>query len=91
MATSLLHQLRSLLPVNVDSMDIHVSQRNTTADEKFHDMTSNQALAYNEMIRPDNADLVQQAISFVRNKNLDQDPETFNMDVIDTFVRANFA
>jgi transaldolase len=87
MATSLLRQLRSLLPVDVDSMDIHVSQRNTTVDEKFQDMTSNQALAYNEIIRPENGDLIKQAISSVQNKNLDQDPDTFKMDVIDTLVR----
>lgn len=86
MATSLLHQLRSLLLIDVDSMDMRVSQRNTSDTEKFQDMTSNQALAYNEIIRPENAELVRQTINFIRDKDLDQDSDTFEMDVIDTLV-----
>ncbi|EKM75665.1 hypothetical protein AGABI1DRAFT_132057 [Agaricus bisporus var. burnettii JB137-S8] len=86
MATSLLHQLRSLLLIDVDSMDMRVSQRNTSDTEKFQDMTSNQALAYNEIIRPENAELVRQTINFIRDKDLDQDSDTFQMDVIDTLM-----
>lgn len=87
MATSLLQQLRSLVVVDVDSMDPQVAHRHTTADQKFQDMTSNQALAYNAATHLDNAELVRQAIKYVHDKNLDQGPDTFKMDVIDTLVR----
>lgn len=89
MATSLLQQLRSLVVVDVDSMDPQVAHRHTTADQKFQDMTSNQALAYNAATHLDNAELVRQAIKYVHDKNLDQGPDTFKMDVIDTLVRES--
>jgi transaldolase len=86
MPTSLLQQLRSLVVIDVDSMDPDVSQRHTGPGEQFQNMTSNQALAFNEAIRPENVKLVKEAIDYVRAKNLDQDPEAFKMDVIDTLV-----
>ncbi|KXN81703.1 Transaldolase [Leucoagaricus sp. SymC.cos] len=86
MAISLLQQLRSVVVVDVDSNDSEVSRRHTTAEEKFHDMTSNQALVYNEAIRPENADLVKEAIHYVQSKELGQDPETFKLDVIDAIT-----
>jgi transaldolase len=88
MATSLLQQLRSLVVVDVDCMDPDVAKRHTgtTQEEKFEDMTSNQALVYNEAIKSENAELVKQAISYVHSKDLDQDSESFKMDVLDVIV-----
>lgn len=86
MAKSLLQQLRSLVVVDVDSMDPDVSKRHTTAEEQFQDMTSNQAIVLGQVIRPENAELVKEAIQYVHAKNLDQNTETFKMDVIDTLV-----
>lgn len=87
MANSLLQQLRSVVTLDVDSMDPEVSKRHS-AEEKFQNMTSNQAIALIEIIRPENADLVKQAIKYVQGKNMDQDSDTFKMDVIDVLVRS---
>ncbi|KAF9444640.1 aldolase [Macrolepiota fuliginosa MF-IS2] len=86
MTKSLLQQVRSLVVVDVDSMDPNVSKRHTTAGERFQDMTSNQGIALGEIVRPENADLVKAAILHVQEQNLDQDPETFRADIIDTLT-----
>ncbi|KAF5343836.1 hypothetical protein D9756_011339 [Leucocoprinus leucothites] len=86
MATSLLQQLRSLVVVDVDCMDPDVAKRHTTQEEQFHDMTSNQALVLTETIKPENEGLIKEAIGYVQSKNLDQDPDTFKMDVLDTIT-----
>lgn len=87
MANSLLQQLRSIVTVDVDSMDPDDSKRHSV-EEKLQNMTSNQGIALAEIVRPENVDLVKQAIKYVQDKNLDQDPDSFKMDVIDTLVRG---
>ncbi len=89
MAKSLLQQLRSIVTIDVDSMDPDVSRRYST-EEKFQNMTSNQAIALAEIVRPENVDLVKEAIRYVQDKSLDQDPDSFKMDVIDTLVSSGF-
>ncbi|KAJ3563222.1 hypothetical protein NP233_g9084 [Leucocoprinus birnbaumii] len=86
MATSLLQQLRSLVVVDVDCMDPDVAKRHFTPQEQFEDMTSNQALVLAEAIKPENVDLVKEAIAYVQGKGLDQDPDNFKLDVLDVIT-----
>ncbi|KAK7031273.1 hypothetical protein VNI00_013524 [Paramarasmius palmivorus] len=58
MSDTLLSQIRSLVTVDIDSMDPEIAARHTK-DIKFCDMTSNQAIVYSEALRPERRRSVQ--------------------------------
>lgn len=86
MSPSLLDHIRAQVHVGIDSMDPTVAARYTSEDVKFYDMTSNQAIVYNECIRPERQELLKAAIDLVRKQGLIVDKEKA---VIDTFVRQS--
>ncbi|TFK41575.1 aldolase [Crucibulum laeve] len=85
-ANSLLSQIHKLVTVDVDSMDSAVAARHALSTEAFSDMTSNQAILYNEAIRPENSALIKHAIQYVQAKALNQSPDAFIQDVIDVLT-----
>lgn len=87
MAT-LLSQVRSLIAVDVDSMDPAVAARHTTDTVKFVDMTSNQAIVHAEASKPDCADL---KAAVDRAKSASSDPEQQVSDALEILVRINVA
>ena len=78
--TTLLDQIRSKVTVDVDSMDPDVAARHTLPGATFSDMTSNQAIAYSEAVRPERADLVKSACTQIRSTEgqLDIDSQASN-------------
>ncbi|KAJ8516090.1 hypothetical protein ONZ45_g6548 [Pleurotus djamor] len=54
--------------VDLDSMDPDIAILHTTSGESFGDMTSNQAIVYNEATRPEKKHLVQQAIGLAQSE-----------------------
>ncbi|OCH96163.1 aldolase [Obba rivulosa] len=67
---NLLSYVRSQLTVDVDSMDPAVAARHTAGSEKFCDMTSNQAIVYNEASRPERAQLLAVACEAAQSSGL---------------------
>lgn len=89
--STLLTQISQLVTLDIDSNDAAVADRHSAAVGKFCDMTSNQAIVYNELIRPENSLLVQAAIKSVRDErdwDLDNPMQNneFLEDIIDEFV-----
>ncbi|KAF5380047.1 hypothetical protein D9615_006157 [Tricholomella constricta] len=80
---SLLSQLRSLLAVDLDSMDPVAALRHDTFT--FTDMTSNQAIVYAQATQPENAGLVREAVESVRALYADskQEPAVYLREVLD--------
>ncbi|KAG6811027.1 hypothetical protein H0H92_009292 [Tricholoma furcatifolium] len=62
--TSLLSQLRKLVSIDIDSMDPSVTRRHE--QYTFTDMTSNQAIVYNQATHPENKSVIFEAIEYVR-------------------------
>lgn len=92
---NLLSQICSIVTVDVDSMDPRVAACHTPSplsSKIFCDMTSNQAIVYNEAIRPENARLVELALSHAQARDLDQTAgsEGRLQDAIDILVRVFF-
>lgn len=88
MSNTLLSQIRSIITVDVDSMDPSVAKRHTLQHEAFCDMTSNQAIVLNEAAKSENATLVKDAIAYVNNQpNADGDAATVLQDIVDVVVR----
>ncbi|KAI4525044.1 aldolase [Schizophyllum commune Loenen D] len=84
MTATLLSQIRNTVVVDVDSMDPTVAERHSAnGTAKFADMTSNQAITFGQVTRPERADLVKQAIEYVLSKGTTRDSPTFASDVID--------
>ncbi|KAI9063067.1 aldolase [Trametes sanguinea] len=87
--TTLLSQIRARVTVDVDSMDPDVAARHTTAEHKFCDMTSNQAIVYSEAIRPERAQVFNAAVNQIRSAEAQQlqlDLESQVSDAIDLFT-----
>lgn len=74
---SLLSQIRGIVTVDVDSMDPDVAVRHTHPSESFHDMTSNQAIVWNETRRPERQHDVKEAIAYVKAQGLDLSAEEY--------------
>jgi hypothetical protein len=88
MSNTLLSQIRSIITVDVDSMDPDVAKRHTSQHESFCDMTSNQAIVFNESTRAENAALINDAIAYVdKQPNTDRSPTATVQDVVDVVVR----
>ncbi|EJF66699.1 aldolase [Dichomitus squalens LYAD-421 SS1] len=82
--SSLLSYVRSRVIVDVDSMDPAVAARHTAGDgARFCDMTSNQAIVYGEVARPDRAELLEKACAQVRSSEAELDIEAQVSDAID--------
>ncbi|KAG5653679.1 hypothetical protein H0H81_011431 [Sphagnurus paluster] len=83
--SSLLAQLCTLVAVDFDSMDPAAAQRHGAST--FTDMTSNQAIAYAQATQPENADLVGEAVKYVRalypNPEEQPEPAVYLREVID--------
>ncbi|KAI0735165.1 aldolase [Earliella scabrosa] len=79
-SNNLLSHIRSRVIVDVDSMDPDVAARHTLPGATFSDMTSNQAIAYSEAVRPERADLVQSACTQIKSAEgqLDIDSQASN-------------
>ncbi|KAI0756986.1 hypothetical protein C8Q80DRAFT_70088 [Daedaleopsis nitida] len=75
-STDLLSQVRAQLVVDVDSMDPNVAARYTQSGVMFCDMTSNQAIVYNEAIRPDRVDLFKSACAHIQSTEAQLDTDT---------------
>ncbi|KAI0335268.1 aldolase [Cubamyces sp. BRFM 1775] len=75
-SATLLSDVRSQVTVDVDSMDPDVAARHTTAEHKFCDMTSNQAIVYSEAIRPQRAHVFNAAVDQIRSAESQLDLET---------------
>ncbi|KAF5364750.1 hypothetical protein D9758_009309 [Tetrapyrgos nigripes] len=92
MPETLLSQIRQLVTVDVDSMDPADAARHTSPENGllFCDMTSNQAILGGQAERPENADLVKQAIEEVKatykESGAKKEGEAFAMDVIDVLT-----
>ncbi|KAF4581347.1 hypothetical protein EYR40_002935 [Pleurotus pulmonarius] len=63
-----LHTIRSLVTVDVDSMDPEVATRHTSSEYSLAGMTSNQAIVYMEAVKPERKQLVLQAIALAKSK-----------------------
>ena len=87
-SNNLLSYVRTRVTVDVDSMDPDVAARHTgdQAGAKFSDMTSNQAIVYNEIIRPQRADVFKTAIAQIRATESQLDIETQVSDAVDLIV-----
>ncbi|EMD42050.1 hypothetical protein CERSUDRAFT_62010 [Gelatoporia subvermispora B] len=70
---NLLAHVRTQVTVDVDSMDPRVAARHTSLSEKFCDMTSNQAIVYNEAFRYDRAELLAAACNAAQSSGLSGD------------------
>ncbi len=92
MATSinLLSHVRTRVTVDVDSMDPDVAARHTGTQDgaKFTDMTSNQAIVYNEFTRPQRADVFKSAIAQIKATEAQLDIDTQASDAVDLIVRT---
>ncbi|KIY70567.1 aldolase [Cylindrobasidium torrendii FP15055 ss-10] len=64
MAETLLNQIRSLVTVDVDSMDPAVAHRHTKDGKKFVDMTSNQAIVFGNA----SPEAIQHAVDYAKSK-----------------------
>jgi hypothetical protein len=91
-ATSMsrLSQIRSLVTVDVDSMDPDVAKWQSENYEKFRDMTSNQAIVYFQAAKDHS--LIRKAIELVRDESPGwyQDPTNQDHDLqeaVDVLVR----
>ena len=85
--SSLLSYVRSRVTVDVDSMDPAVAARHTAGDEaRFCDMTSNQAIVFGEVARPDRVELLKKACSQIRSSEAELDIDTQVADTIDLLV-----
>lgn len=87
--SDLLTQIRTLVTVDVDSMDPEVTRRHTSPTVAFCDMTSNQALVYYQITTlHDNAPIIQAAIRYAERKpGWEEDPAAYLQDVVDVLVR----
>ncbi|THU97473.1 aldolase [Dendrothele bispora CBS 962.96] len=90
---TLLSQIRQLVTVDVDSMDPAHAARHTSPEKGllFCDMTSNQAILGGQAERPENLDLVKEAIqevktSYEESGQKKKEGEEFAMDVIDVLT-----
>ncbi|KAF7375644.1 Aldolase [Mycena sanguinolenta] len=81
---SLLTQIREMLTVDVNSMDLDVVARHSTA-QKFCDMTSNQAIVHGQASLPTRRNLLEAAIEYVR-KTPPQEGEEFEQAVVDVLT-----
>ena len=86
--SSLLSYVRSRVTVDVDSMDPAVAARHTAAGDeaRFCDMTSNQAIVFGEVARPDRVELLKKACSQIRSSEAELDIDTQVADTIDLLV-----
>ncbi|KAK2460287.1 hypothetical protein APHAL10511_007676 [Amanita phalloides] len=82
---NLLTQIRSISPVDLDSLDSSVAERYAARGEPFVNMTSNQIFAYNHAIG-DGADILKDAIKQVAARGLDTSAEGFSDEVADLFI-----
>ena len=87
--STLLAQIRSVLTVDVDSMDPTVAARHTTDAVKFCDMTSNQAIVHTEAANPARASIFKAACDRARNPALDLEQQV--SDALDVLVRRRSA
>ena len=85
-ASNLLSYVRTQVIVDVDSMDPAVAARHTTDTAKFTDMTSNQAIVFGEVARPDRVELLKKACSQIRSSEAELDINTQVADTIDLLV-----
>ncbi|CDO71566.1 hypothetical protein BN946_scf184911.g36 [Trametes cinnabarina] len=69
---TLLSRVRARVTVDVDSMDPDVAKRHTSADHKFCDMTSNQAIVYSEAVRPERAHVLNAAVDQIKSAEAQQ-------------------
>ena len=89
---SLLAQIRSQLTVDVDSMDPAVTQRHTTVNARFCNMTSNQAIVHGEAIRPERRGVLDEAMRIaleVGQRQEDQEDALVER-VLDVLVRRRW-
>lgn len=85
--TTLLSQIRTLITVDVDSMNPDVAARHADSSGPFCDMTSNQAIVYNEAIRPESAHVVNAALEYARSTSAGlDDPGDLLQNAVDVLV-----
>ncbi|KAJ7765938.1 aldolase [Mycena maculata] len=82
--TTLLAQVRTLVTVDVDSMDPDVAAQYSTP-QKFCDMTSNQAIVHGQAALPERSALLQAAVEYV-TKETNGKGENFQQDVVDVLT-----
>lgn len=85
---NLLAQIRSFIPVDLDSIDYTIAERYATRSEPFENMTSNQFFAYYQAIG-DGKDVLKEAIEQVRARGISTSSNEFAEDVADLFVRSS--
>ena len=83
---NLLAQIRSIVPLDLDSMDYTIAERYAARSEPFENMTSNQFFAYHQVIG-DGKDVLEEAIDQVKSRGVSTSSEEFAEDVADLFVR----
>ncbi|KAG5637752.1 hypothetical protein DXG03_004326, partial [Asterophora parasitica] len=78
---SLLEQLSTLVKIDTDSLDPGVAQRLGP----FEDMTSNQAIAYQQAIQPENERLIREAVKEVQelHANSGEGPDVYLRELLD--------
>ena len=87
MTETLISAVRARVTIDVDSMNPLVAARHA-AESRFQDMTSNQAIAYGESTRSEQATVLAEAIKLARSKLGDTVEEDALVDqVVDVFVR----
>ena len=87
MSETLVSAVRGRVTIDVDSMNPLVAARHA-AEARFVDMTSNQAIAYGESTRAEQATVLAEAIKIARSKLGDTVEEDALVDqVVDVFVR----
>ncbi|KAJ7082698.1 aldolase [Mycena belliarum] len=84
-STTLLAQVRTLVTVDVDSMDPDVAARHSAVD-KFCDMTSNQAIVHGQAARTERSELLKAAVEYVRGQTKAELGATFEQDVVDVLT-----
>lgn len=88
---SRLSQIRSLITIDVDSMDPDVARWHSENSDKFTDMTSNQAIVYFQAANDHS--VVKKTIELLRKQSPDwyQDPAKHDSDLqdaVDLLVRT---
>ena len=85
---TLFAQIRSLVTVDVDSMDPEVATRHTSSDYSHAGMTSNQAIVCMEAVKPERKQLVLQAIALAKSKMAGANESALIDHVVDILVCA---
>ena len=86
---SLLSSVRARVTVDVDSMNPAVaSTHSADGTIKFTDMTSNQAIAYGEATRTEQAPVLTNAIALAKSQNPGANIDAVVERAVDIFVRV---